>query len=421
MSAKITSLDVLKLREFRLLLFSRIFLGMALQAQAVIVGWQIYSMTGDPFLLGLSGLIEAIPAVGCALFAGHFVDTRQPRRIYAFCLGTLFVNTVALLLLGGGIVAVPKTALLVLLYTGIFISGVTRSFISPSAFSLRAQALPARYISPGAALWSGGLQLAQICGPAFAGIIYGLSGARGAWIFPTILTFCAFTLSGLSRLPDVERAPLQKNMAIASIKEGWEFMLGQPVLLGTMTVDMFAVLFGGAVAMLPAFAAEILHVGSEGLGMLRAAPAIGAVTVAAYLALKPMQKLSTERLLWVVVGFGLCMIGFGLSNVFWLSMAFLILSGAFDSVSMVIRGAIVQLLTPENMRGRVSSVSSMFIFSSNEIGAFESGVAAKLMGLVPSVVFGGFCTLMVSGVTAWVSPAMRRTYIDASGDVIVSK
>ncbi len=411
------SFDVLGLKDFRLLLLSRVFLGMALQAQAVIVGWQIYSITGDPFLLGLAGLVEAVPAIGCALFAGHTVDTGQPRPIYLICLATLFLNTLLLTVFGGGIVATQDMSLVALLYLGVFISGIARSFISPSAFFLRAQVLPAKYIAPGAAWWSGGLQIAQIMGPALAGLIYGGYGALGAWIFPLILSSAAFFISLGLTTERVTRDLHEKISTVKSIAEGWRFILSHPVLLGTMAVDMFAVLFGGAIAMLPAYAAEILHVGSEGLGALRAAPALGAVVVALYLAVRPMRKMSTALLLWVVAAFGACMIGFALSAVFWLSMVFLILSGAADSVSMVIRGTIVQLLTPEKMRGRVSSVSSMFIFSSNEIGAFESGVAARLMGLVPSVVFGGFCTLLVSGVTAWVSPAMRRTFITEGGKI----
>jgi len=201
-----------------------------------------------------------------------------------------------------------------------------------------------------------------------------------------------------------------------SIVAGWKFILQKPVLLSVMTLDMFAVLFGGAVAMLPAFADQVLHVGSEGLGALRAAPALGAMVTALFLAVRPMRHLSAKRLLWVVAGFGVCMIGFGLSHIFWLSMLLLILSGMFDCVSMVIRSTLMQLLTPDNMRGRVSSVNSMFVISSNEIGAFESGTVARLIGLVPSVVLGGFATLLVVGVTALLSPQLRRTVVDTHAD-----
>ena len=197
-----------------------------------------------------------------------------------------------------------------------------------------------------------------------------------------------------------------------SIREGWQFIIKTPVLLGSMSLDMLAVLFGGAIALLPAFAADILHVGSEGLGALRAAPAVGAVIMALIMAIKPMKVISIKRLLWVVVGFGISMIGFGFSTSLWLSMVFLALSGMFDSVSMVIRQTLMQKMTPDHMRGRVSSVNSMFVISSNEIGAFESGVLAKFFGLVPSVVIGGVGTLIVAVGAAWASPAMRNTVIE---------
>jgi hypothetical protein len=201
-----------------------------------------------------------------------------------------------------------------------------------------------------------------------------------------------------------------RESAIKSIKEGWKFILKTPVLLGAMSIDMLAVLFGGAIALLPAFASEILAVGSEGLGALRGAPAAGAVLMALFLAVRPMKTLRIRTLLWVVTGFGVSMIGFGLCTSFWLSLVFLALSGMFDSVSMVIRQSLMQLLTPDNMRGRVSSVNSMFIISSNEIGAFESGTLAKLVGLVPAIVIGGVGTLAVTA-TAALSPTLRKTII----------
>ena len=205
----------------------------------------------------------------------------------------------------------------------------------------------------------------------------------------------------------------KREPAWISIRNGWAFIFQNPVILGVMLLDMFAVLFGGAVAMLPAYADQVLHVGPEGLGALRAAPAIGAVTTALVLALRPIKKIRTTTMLWSVAGFGVCMIGFGLSKVFWVSMTLLAVSGAFDCVSVVIRATLTQLLTPNAMMGRVSSVKSMFVISSNEIGAFESGTAARLFGLVPSVVGGGIATLIVVAVTLLVSPAMRGTVVNA--------
>lgn len=404
------SFSVLKSRDFRLLLFTRMFSLSALQAQAVVIGWQIYTMTKDPLLLGLTGLAEAVPAIACALFAGYVVDNSRPQRVYLYCLLGLTVNTLILFLIGGNIIPLSTGMFLPLVYLAIFMSGFARSFIMPASFSLLAQIVPRKDISSASAWMSTGFQAASIVSPAIAGLIYGGYGPLAAWVMPMSLMSAAFFL-----MLFINPAPFQKaearEPALKSIREGWKFIMQTPVLLSAMALDMLAVLFGGAIALLPAFATEVLHVGSEGLGALRGAPAAGAVLMALYLAVRPMRTIPVTRLLWVVVGFGFSMIGFGLSTVFWLSVFFLIISGVFDSVSMVIRQTLMQLLTPDHMRGRVSSVNSMFIISSNELGAFESGALAKLIGIVPAVVAGGFGTLLVAASTAWASPQMRKTVI----------
>lgn len=393
------SFAVLRHNNFRLLLLTRMGAIMAMQAQAVIVGWQVYSITKDPFLLGLTGLVEAVPALFCALFAGHFVDISQPQRIYRACYAVMLLNTFALLMVAGGYIPMAEDHMLIFIFVGVFISGLARSFGMPAAFSILPKIVP-RAEMPAAQAWqSSAFQIGAISGPAIAGLIYGGYGAHGAWLFPVTLLTLSFIMVMALKLPAHERS---KNppKAFESIREGWMFILTNRTLLIIMTIDMFAVLFGGAVAMLPAFADQVLHIGAEGLGALRAAPALGAVFTALVFALRPMKVISARRLLFVVTGFGLCMIGFGLSQYFWLSMLFLGLSGAFDSVSMIIRGTLMQLLTPEHMRGRVSSVNSMFIISSNEIGAFRAGVMTAWIGLVPSVLFGGLMTLGVAGFAA---------------------
>ncbi len=405
------SVNVLRLRDFRLLLFARMFGMMGLQCQAVIVGWQVYSLTRDPFLLGLTGLVEAVPAILCALFAGHIVDVGSPRKIYVICMAVLSVNAGMLLILAGGIIDVPEAHLLGCIYAGVFISGLARSFIMPSSFSLLPRVVSRSDISSASAWLNSGFNVAAIGGPAIAGIIYGGYGSGVAWILPASLMTAGFFMIKNLKVPHIAVSPEKREPAIQSIRAGWAFILQNPVILSVMLLDMFAVLFGGAVAMLPAFADQILHVGAEGLGALRAAPAIGAITMALWLALKPLKRIKTTTMLWSVAGFGLCMIGFGLSTSFWLSMMFLALSGGLDCISVIIRATIVQLLTPVNMTGRVSSVKSMFVISSNEIGAFESGTAAKLLGLVPSVVIGGIGTLVVVAMTAALSPKMRKTVV----------
>ena len=406
-------LAILKSKNFRPLLLARMSIMIALQAQAVIVGWQIYSLTGDVFLLGLAGLVEAVPAIFCALFAGHFVDRGHPRTIFILCLMALLTNAAALLVFAGGLVLVENTLLVPLIFGGLFISGLARGFVSPCAFTLLYLIIP-RTNMPAATAWmSSALQTGAVIGPAAAGLTYGGYGVTVAWCMPVMLLAIALmmvvALKPPTRLP---RDAAEKETAWQSIKAGWLYMWRNQVLLSMMAIDMFAVLFGGAVAMLPAFADEVLHVGPQGLGLLRAAPAIGAIIMGLYLATHPMKTISAKRLIYAVTGFGFCMIGFGLSNIFWLSLFFLFLSGVFDSVSVVIRHTLMQLLTPDDMKGRLSSINSMFIISSNEIGAFESGTAARLMGLVPSVVFGGVCTLIVAGITAMVAPKFRRTVVN---------
>ena len=410
------SFDVLRIRDFRILLLTRMFGVMALQCQAVIVGWQIYSMTKDPFMLGLTGLVEAIPAISCALFAGHFVDKGKPHRVYFWCYLTLALNTLALFIFAGGYYPLEKGSLLPVIYLCIFVSGLARSFIIPAAFSLLPQIVP-RNLIPAASAWqSSCFEIATIGGPAIAGILYATQGAHGAWILPVTLMSFSFISQNFINSKNHVYKPKKKEPAVESITAGWKFILRNPVLLSVMTLDMFAVLFGGAVSMLPAYADKVLHVGAEGLGTLRAAPAMGAVLTALLLATRPMKILSAKRLLLVVAGFGLSIIGFGLSKIFWLSMVFLAISGCCDSISMVIRGTLMQLLTPEEMRGRVSSVNSMFIISSNEIGSFESGTAAKLLGLVPSVVMGGCATLLIVSVMAFSSPRFRQTVVKIGED-----
>lgn len=390
------SFTVLRYRDFRFLLLTRVMAVMALQAQAVIVGWQVYSITKSPFLLGLTGLTEAVPAILCALFAGHIVDISHPQRVFLACMSALFLNTFILMLVAGGHIGASENFILYYIFFGVFLSGLARSFAMPAAFSILPRIVPRAEI-PAASAWQSSMfQVGAISGPAIAGLLYGGYGADGAWIFPVLIMTLGLLTVSLIRLPDF--VPKGKTVrAFESMKQGWRFIRGHEMLLKIMALDMFAVLFGGAVAMLPAFADQVLQTGPEGLGALRAAPAIGSMFTATFLALRPMQVISIRRLLIAVAGFGICMIGFGLSKIFWLSIIFLTLSGAFDSVSMVTRATLMQLLTPEDMRGRVSSVNSIFIISSNEIGAFESGLAAKLLGLVPSVIFGGLATLSVVG------------------------
>lgn len=414
--------------DFRKLLLSRIFTTLALQIQAVIVGWQIYQIEPSAFLLGMIGLAEAIPAIGASFYAGHVVDTHRPYRVVRWSFFVLLINSIVLILptlnqMPGipEIVWADHTRLL-LLFAGVFVSGAARSFISPSFFSLIPQMLPKSKLSSASAFNSSSYQLAAVLGPALGGLIYAWWGAVGAFCVPPLMMLMAlfFLIQFDGKIKQMKN-PHASEPFWLSLKTGLKYTLGHKMMLSTMSLDMFSVLFGGAVAMLPIFADQVFHSGAQGLGILRAAPAVGSVLVGAILAFRPLKKLTGKLLLLVIAGFGLCMIGFALSTDFYLAVLFLALSGVFDGVSMVIRGTFFQIMIPETMRGRISALNSVFITSSNEIGSFESGLAASLMGLVPSVIFGGVMSLVVVASIAIFVPGLAKTMVDQEGDLHLGK
>jgi MFS family permease len=389
---------------------------MALLMQAVIVGWQIYQIKPDPLLLGLVGLAEAVPAIGCSFISGHLVDVHRPATVLKLSLIVLFLNACLLWIAVAPFFPFANDLRLSLLFLAVFISGAARSFGGPAVFSMIPKIVP-RPILPAAAAWSSSVyQFASIIGPVVGGLAYGNLGPLVAFALPAAVLIAAFlSVLFLSSETRNSRNNHHREPLFISISNGLKFAFGHNVLLSTMTLDMFSVLFGGAVAVLPIYADQILHVGSQGLGLLRAAPALGSVVVAFLIALFPLRTISGKTLLLAVAGFGVATFFFAISTNFVLSFIFLAASGACDGLSMVIRSTILQLLTPDHMSGRVSSVSTVFITSSNEIGAFESGVAARAMGLVPSVIFGGIMTLVVVIATAFVSPGLRKTRISQDG------
>ena len=403
---------VLRIPDFSILFVGRILATMSLQAQAVMVGWHVYELSKDPLLLGLIGLCEAIPAIGFAFIAGHVVDNRRPAQIYRIAVAVLVLNS--LLILSTTLPGLPLSAgtSVVVLFVGVFISGMARSFTSPSVFALIAHIVP-RPLLPEAAAWNSWcFQIAAIAGPALGGVLYGTCGPTIAFSFPPILMLAAFVaIQFFSRSTFAIRSESVREPFVTSIRSAVRFAVGQKVLLSSMTLDMFSVLFGGAVAILPMFSDQVLHAGSVGLGFLRSAPSFGSALVVLLMALFPLKVISGRMLLCAVGGFGLCIVGFAFSTHFVPAFIFLALSGAFDGVSMVIRNTILQLLTPQNMRGRISSLSLIFITSSNEIGAFESGVAARFLGLIPSIIFGGVMTLGIVLGTSWAAPELRATRI----------
>ncbi|WP_291962999.1 MFS transporter [Maribacter sp.] len=406
----------LKFKEFNIFLLVRFAMVFAWSMQFIVIEWQVYSMTKDPLSLGIIGLMEVIPAVSMALFAGHIVDQKEKRNLLIKCICGFSVISFGLFMLSlPSVLETYKTkTILYAIYALVFCGGLVRAFLGPTIFSLIALIVPKK-IYPNAATWSSTTwQMASVLGPALAGFSISLIGVH--WSMCVIF---GFSLLALTALFNISKKPILNpkigEPVFQSLKEGLNFVFKTRAVLGALTLDMIAVLFGGAVALLPIFAQDILHVGSEGFGVLRAAPAVGAALTMLGSTRFPLHKNAGKKLLIAVFGFGVCMIVFGLSTYFWLSVIALFLSGAVDGVSMIIRQTILQLKTPDNMRGRVASVNSMFVGSSNELGAFESGLTAKLMGTVTAVVFGGSMTLLTVGLTAIVSPKFRK--LDLQKDV----
>ena len=395
----------LRIPDFRKLLASHASLTLAREAQIVVVGWQVYELTRDPLTLGLIGLAEALPYLSVALYAGHMAD-RSTRRTIAIA-GTfgIWCSAVALLLLTltPGAIAADRVWPV---YAIVALSATARSIMRPAVFALSAEIMPREHYANAVAWRTSGWHLAAVAGPAAGGLVYGFAGAPAAYggviAMMTVSLAVIMTVTHRARPVVTEDIPLSE-----SLKSGVRFVVREPVLLWAMTLDLFAVLFGGAVALLPAFA-KLLDAGPEGLGLLRAAPAAGSILMGLWIAHRPPFRRAGVAILVSVAAFGICILGFALSRNFWLSAALLFASGVADNISVVIRSTLLQTRTPEHLLGRVSAVSQMFIGASNEIGAFESGLAARLMGVVPSVLFGGTMTLLIVALTAWRAKELRR-------------
>jgi len=391
--------------------------------QFIIIEWQVYKLTSDPLYIGLIGLMEIIPALGMALFAGHIVDQKEKRNLLAICIAAFSLISFGLFWLTSESISQNWSvkSILYCIYILVFFGGLLRSFFSPTIFSLVALIVPKK-IYPNAATWNSSTwQMARVLGVAFAGFSIGWLGGGDDqmgvhWSLCIVFGLVIFSLIVLSF---IKRKPIL-NPKIGepikdSLKEGVNFVFKTKAILGALTLDMVSVLFGGAIALAAVFAEDILKVGSQGFGILVAAPSVGSILTMLVTAYIPISKKAGMKLLVAIFGFGLCIIIFGLSSVFWISVAALFFSGVFDGVSMVIRQTILQLKTPDHMRGRVSSVNSMFVGSSNELGAFESGLTAKYMGTVSAVVFGGTMTLYTVLMTGVVIPSFPK--LDLTKDI----
>ncbi|HVU55524.1 MAG TPA: MFS transporter [Puia sp.] len=387
------SFEALTYRDFRRYIGMRCFFTLAGQMQVTILGFYVYQFTHSKMAIALVGLFGAIPAIGGALYGGHIADRAEKRKLLLISCGGAGLLSLALLaVMGGGL---SGRWILPVIYAVICCNGIVRVFYEPAAHIVYAQSIP-KALYPKASSWdNASWQVASIAGPAIAGFLYGFAGiavALGA------VALCMMTAWGfvfrLRKYPAVYagKEPLGKSVAA-----GLRFIFGNKVMVYAMSLDLFCVLFGGVIALLPVYALDILHVGTEGLGIMRMAFSLGAtLTMLAMVHYSPMGK-PWRNLLLAVTGFGISIIAFGLSHNFLLSLALLFLQGAFDSVSVLIRSTLMQMLTPDEMRGRVSAVNSLFISSSSELGDLESGVAAGLLGTAPAVVFGGAMTLLITG------------------------
>jgi MFS family permease len=395
--------------EYKNLILGRFFFIVGLRMMSTLVGWWIYELTNDPFAIGLIGLSEVIPALSMALYSGHVIDISEKRALLLKSVFGYILAAGFLLFLATPFVHahIQKQYIIYSIYAAIFCTGILRSFTGPNFTAMIATIVPRNYLQ-NATTWSQGSWLsASVTGHAMGGFMIALLGNMG-----TLVVVCFLLCIGFYILTKLKPKPAMKQLnegrTWESVKEGLAFVFKTKELLAAFSLDMFAVLFGGAVAMVPVYARDILKIGPMGFGWLNGAADIGAITVVILLTLAPMKRKQGMKLFFAVGGFGLCIILFGVSKWFALSFAALLLAGMLDGISVVIRGTVMQLKTPDQMRGRVSSVSSMFINSSNELGQFESGVMSRLMGVVPSVVFGGCMTILVVIITWFKAPGLRK-------------
>jgi MFS family permease len=398
----------LKIPEFKYFIAGRFIFIMGLRMTGTVIGWWIYLLTNDPLALGLVGLSEVIPALSLALYAGHYIDINEKRRLLLRCILLYLVCILIFIFLSTGFAAVHISSwgIAACICGVIAATGAIRAFSGPTFSAMIAQIVPPGLLPTAVSISSATWLIGSITGHAAGGFFIAYFGIN--------YTFCLilmFVISGFVLLRNLTKKPIlhkANSNTWSSVKEGINYVFRTKEILGAMSLDLFAVLFGGAVAMVPVFAKDILHIGPIGFGRLNAASDIGSIITVTLLTIWPLQKKQGKLLFFAVGGFGICIILFGISKLFWVSFAVLLLSGCMDGISVIIRSTILQLKTPGELRGRVMSVNSMFINSSNELGQFESGLAAKLLGVVPSVVFGGCMTLAVAVATWFKAPSLRK-------------
>jgi MFS family permease len=385
----------LRYPEFRYYIFIDFFLTIAILIQEVIIGYELYRITRDPLAIGFIGLAEAVPFILLSLFGGHYADKISKKKLMIWSLVFTLLASFVLYLMSFKLLASDHPGDLKYVIWGvIFFIGICRAFFWPAMTSVKAYIVPREVYASSSTWASSAWQFGVILGPGVSGFLYNIFGFSGTLLFVMVLLSLSILATlGLKNRP-VDTA--EEGTMYEKIKQGFKYVFKTKIILYSISLDMFSVMFGGVVAILPVFSEDILHVGAEGLGIMRAAPSVGAVFVLFFLSHYPPMKKAWRNLLVAVAGFGIATLVFAFSESFILSIAALLLTGAFDSISVVIRSTLLQLLVPDSMRGRVSAINGIFISTSNEIGAFESGAAAKIMGGVPSVVFGGAMTLIIT-------------------------
>ncbi|MDX2189394.1 MAG: MFS transporter [Bacteroidota bacterium] len=401
-------LGALKIHDFRVFVTARFFLTFSLQVQNVVLGWQVYQITKDPLSLGFLGLAEAVPAISVALFGGHLADTFNRKKVIIFISFILLVCSAGLFFNAGDLHFNQVDSKVNVIYLMVFLSGIARGLLGPSIFALWPTLIKNKEVFSNAVTWNSTIwQISSTLGPAIGGLLIAPLGIQGSYLLDFILmgiSVVFFMQINFKPAPKVELV----GGFWSNLLNGAKFVLEQKVLLSALSLDLFAVLFGGVSALLPVFAQEVLHVGSFEYGLLKSGMGIGAIIAAITLAFYPIRKRAGIFMLASVACFGVCMIGFAFSTLFIVSLLLLVVGGYFDGISVVIRATLTQTYTPDHMKGRVSAINNIFIGSSNEIGAFESGLAAKLMGLIPSVIFGGITSIGVVIATALASPRLRK-------------
>lgn len=402
----------LRFPHFRRFLTQRFCLILALNMQTTIIAYWMYLITGDVVSVGKLGLFEAIPAIGCSFFTGHLVESREKRTLLLRCISAYVLLAIFYcgLAFFEGSHHLPMSWQTGLIYGGVFVGGVIRAFVSPSSFSLLGLLLPRKLYANGATWSSTSWQAGGIMGPLLAGLFIAAIGIK--WSIAAVVPFELIALVLMFSIPKQAILQKLKEPVLQSVREGLKFIRRTPIIFTALLLDMFAVLLGGATALLPAYAQEVLDVGEIGYGWLRAAPGMGAILMYIGLSFSPLKNKPGGKMALAIAGYGICIIVFGISTSFVLSFAALLVSGALDSISVVVRGIILQLYTPDDMRGRVSAVNTMFVSSSNELGEVESGYTAHWFGLKNAVLIGGFATIIVVSAAWTKSKALRKLHFE---------